>query len=215
MGEDADVMLSDHTWPRQFARPMSASRGSPRSITLQLCILLASAASVGPPILYGRIRLLAGALPQGTEQGRDARPLAHNVTAACGAVSGGVEQDGGLPSARRGGPRPSSMRGVRAPPSRGVPHSGRRGDRGPKPAQATGQNAGGGVPAFKLQCRRAQRLSLVEEPSTARDRAPQKARMSDSGAQLVPHTGRWDDRGGAVFRSETSDRKSTRLNSSH
>ena len=129
---------------------------------------------------------------------------AHTVTAACGAVSGGVEQDGGPPSARRGGLRPSSMRCVRAPPSRGVPHSGRRGDRGPKPAQATGQNAGRGVPAFKLQCRRAQRVSFVEEPSTTRARAPQKACMSDSGAQLLPHTGRRDNRGGAVFRAETA-----------
>jgi len=69
-------------------------------------------------------------------------------------------------------------------------------------AQATDQNAGGGVPAFKLQCRRAQRVSFVEEPSTTRARAPQKACMSDSGAQLLSHTGRRDDHGGAVFRAE-------------
>ena len=72
------------------------------------------------------------------------------------------------------------------------------------PAQTTGQNAGRGVPAFQLQCGRAKRVSLVEEPSTARARAPQKARMSDSSAQLLPHASRRDDRGRAVFRAETS-----------
>ena len=64
--------------------------------------------------------------------------------------------------------------------------------------------ARGGVPALQLQCGRAQRVPLVEEPSTARARAPQKAGMSDSGAQLLPHASRRDDRGGAVFRAETS-----------
>jgi hypothetical protein len=42
------------------------------------------------------------------------------------------KQGGGPPSARRGGPRPSSKRCAWTPPSRGVLRSGRRGDRGRK-----------------------------------------------------------------------------------
>ena len=38
-------------------------------------ILGAVPTSADAPILYGRIRPMAGALPTGTEQGRDARPL--------------------------------------------------------------------------------------------------------------------------------------------
>jgi hypothetical protein len=38
-------------------------------------MLQVSSTSAGPPILYGRIRPMAGALPQGTEQCIDARPL--------------------------------------------------------------------------------------------------------------------------------------------
>jgi len=38
-------------------------------------MLEAAATSAGPPILDGRIRPRAGALPAGTEQGIDARPL--------------------------------------------------------------------------------------------------------------------------------------------
>src|SRR5215813_167118 len=57
MGEDADVMLSEHTWPRRSARPMSASRGSPEKTTLQLCMLQTSATSAWPPILCERLRL--------------------------------------------------------------------------------------------------------------------------------------------------------------
>ena len=68
----------------------------------------------------------------------------------------------------------------------------------------TGQRAGRGVPALQLQCGRAQRVPLAEEPSTARARPPQKACMSDGDAQLFPHACRRDDRGGAVFRAETS-----------
>ena len=49
------------------------------------------------------------------------------------------------------------------------------------------QNARGGVPALQLQCGRAQRVPLAEEPSTARTRPPQKAGMSDGRAQLFPH----------------------------
>jgi hypothetical protein len=35
----------------------------------------ASSTSAGPPILYGRIRPISGALPKGTEKFIDARPL--------------------------------------------------------------------------------------------------------------------------------------------
>ena len=69
MGEDTDVMLSDHRWPRRSARPMSASRGSPRSATLQLCMLQASATSADPPILYGRIRPIADMSLSSSSQG--------------------------------------------------------------------------------------------------------------------------------------------------
>ena len=75
---------------------------------------------------------------------------------------------------------------------------------GAKPAQTTGPNAGGGIPAFKLQCRRTKWPSLVEESSTARTRAPEKTSMADSDTPLLPHVGRWDDRGGAILRSETT-----------
>jgi hypothetical protein len=46
-----------------------------RRVALQLYIPQASSTSAGPPILYGRIRPMAGALPTGTERFRDARPL--------------------------------------------------------------------------------------------------------------------------------------------
>src|SRR5215467_3458667 len=89
-----------------------------------------------PPHRRGRLFCL-GVSAQSWVYGPQARSgaethdlCAHTITAACGAVSGGVEQGGGPLSARRGGPRPSSKRCARAPPSHGVPHSGRRGDRG-------------------------------------------------------------------------------------
>src|SRR6516162_7512480 len=52
--------------------------------------------------------------------------------------------------------------------------------------------------------RRTKWPSLVEASSTAKARAPEKTSMADSGTQLLPHAGRWDDRGGAVLRSETT-----------
>jgi len=112
--EASNVRLSDHTWPRRSARPMSASRGSPRSAALQLCLLQASSTSAGPPILYGRIRPMAGALPQGTEQCIDARPLRSQRHGSFWCSERGVEQGGGPPSARsEGGPNPQAS-GVRA-----------------------------------------------------------------------------------------------------
>ena len=75
MCEDADVRLSGHPWPRQSARPMSASRGSSRSAALPLCLLQASATSAGPPIVSGRLRPLASVLLTGTGRFIDARPL--------------------------------------------------------------------------------------------------------------------------------------------
>src|SRR5215471_12752326 len=75
---------------------------------------------------------------------------------------------------------------------------------GAKSAQPTGPRAGRGVPAVKLQWGRAQRVSVPEEPSTTRVRAPEKTGMADGDAQLFPHAGRWDNRSGAIFRSETA-----------
>ena len=60
------------------------------------------------------------------------------------------------------------------------------------------------VPTLERQCGRAQRVPLVEEPSTARARPPQKADLSDSDAQLLPHADRRDDCGGAVLWAEAS-----------
>ena len=68
-------MLSSHPWPSPSVRPTSASRRSHWIAKLPLCLLQASSTSAGPPILYGRLRPMAGARPTGTERCRDARTL--------------------------------------------------------------------------------------------------------------------------------------------
>ena len=54
-------------------------------------------------------------------------------------------------------------------------------------AATTGQRAGRGVPAVKLQCGRTQWVSLAEEPSTTRTRPSQETGMSYGSPQLFPH----------------------------
>src|SRR5262249_16244505 len=73
---------------------------------------------------------------------------------------------------------------------------------GAKPTQATGQNAGGGVPAFQLQCGRAQRIPLAEESPASRTRPPPKAYVPHTRPYLFPFQSCRDDRGRAVFRTE-------------
>ena len=91
-----------------------------------------------------------------------------------------------------------------APPARdervrGVEPSGAR------PTQGQSQSARRGVPTLKVQCGRAQRGPLVEEPSTARARSPQKAGLSKRASQLLSsHADRRDDCSGAVLRAEAS-----------
>ena len=75
---------------------------------------------------------------------------------------------------------------------------------GARRTQVQGQNARGGVPTFQLECGRTQRVSLLEEPSTTRARPSQKAHVSDSDTQLLPHAGRRNDGGRAVLRAEAS-----------
>src|SRR5262245_22898922 len=74
-GEYADVMLSDQPWPRRSARPMISPFDSCLGGVMEGYMLWTASASAEPPIVYGRLRPMAGALPQGTEQGRDTRPL--------------------------------------------------------------------------------------------------------------------------------------------
>jgi hypothetical protein len=69
-GEDSDVMLRGHTWLRRAARLMIAALGSPRTRALQGYMLQAASTSAEPPILYGRLRLMAGQLPEGTQGDR-------------------------------------------------------------------------------------------------------------------------------------------------
>src|SRR5262245_7521015 len=57
---------------------------------------------------------------------------AHNVKAACGAMRGAWSRAAALPAPAEGGPSPAGKRRARTPPARGVPHGGRRGDRGQK-----------------------------------------------------------------------------------
>ena len=73
-GEDADMMLTGHPWPRRYARPMRASLSSHRRYALQWYMLQASSASACALIWYGRIRPISGELPKGTSKFIDARP---------------------------------------------------------------------------------------------------------------------------------------------
>jgi len=126
-------MLSRHPWPRRSVRPTSASRRSHWSAQLPLCLLQVSSTSAGPPILYGRLRPMAGTRPTGTERCRDARPLRAQRQGSlwCSERGCGAEQQPSQGSLG-GDPSPSDKRQARTPSSRGVPHSGRRGDRGPR-----------------------------------------------------------------------------------
>ena len=64
--EDSGVMLRGHQWPRRSARLMISALGSPRRTALLWYMLQASSTSAEPPILYGRSRPMAGALPKDT-----------------------------------------------------------------------------------------------------------------------------------------------------
>ena len=60
--------------------------------------------------------------------------------------------------------------------------------KGATPAQGPSQHTRGGLPALECACGRAQRVSLIEEPLTARPGPSQKAGLSDGAASLFPHT---------------------------
>jgi hypothetical protein len=56
-----------------ISKAMSSSLGSHRKDALEWYMLQAASTSGGPPILYGRIRPIAGELPKGTYKFKDAR----------------------------------------------------------------------------------------------------------------------------------------------
>jgi len=59
-------------------------------------------------------------------------------------------------------------------------------------------------PPPELQCGRASRVPGIEESPAARPRSPPKVGLSDHNTYLLPHMGGRYDRGGAIFRPETS-----------
>jgi hypothetical protein len=158
--EDADVMLRGHPWPRRSARPMSASRSSHGELRCNYTY------SRPPPHRWDRLFCLGVSAqwrvhcPQARSGSETHDLYAHNVKAAFGAVRGGVEQGGGPPSARWGGPSPSGKQRARTPPSRGVPHRGRRGDRGPCPGRCN-QPVSSSVPVVCLNLQRRRHVSMA------------------------------------------------------